>query len=184
MDFSSLMHVKPRIVERKPCQTCDRETFLVNKSYQPMCGRHLPEDDRLVRMVECTLDEFLCPKYRVLRETTLRDERLVFPEKIHCTICLSIVRVNTGVQTTCGHGFHLDCLLAWVHRTPSCPNCRTELRLQQPSNDKFSVMDLVEPAELREKIRNAVWSRREALYERVHDYDTALEIAQMFQNLM
>jgi hypothetical protein len=176
------MHIQPRIVERKPCQTCDRQTFFVNKSYQPMCGAHLHEDDRLVRMVECTLDESLNLKYRVLRETTIRDERLVFPEKIHCTVCLSIVRVNTGVQTTCGHGFHLDCLLSWVHRTPNCPNCRTELMLLT-HEDKFSVMDLVEPAELREKIRDAVWSS-EALYERVHDYDTALEIAQMFQNLM
>lgn len=189
MDFPSVLHITPRAVIKKRCEghnkadgsPCHRTTSFVNKSYRPMCGNHLHADDRLVCMVECTLDEFLQWKYRVLRETTIRDERRIFPESHQCSICLSVIQVNTGVQTICGHGFHQDCLLPWVHRTPSCPNCRTALQLGPV--DKYSVMDLVEPAELREKIRNAYWSR-EALYERVHDYDTALEIAQMFQHLM
>ena len=42
-----------------------------------------------------------------------------------CTICLDeIGPQQRAVRLDCGHVFHAACLLPWVSRSKTCPNCR------------------------------------------------------------
>lgn len=42
-----------------------------------------------------------------------------------CTICLdNIGPLQRSVRLECGHLFHAACLLPWVCRSKTCPNCR------------------------------------------------------------
>ncbi|KAI9626467.1 hypothetical protein KEM48_010290 [Puccinia striiformis f. sp. tritici PST-130] len=45
-----------------------------------------------------------------------------------CSICLDeYVEVSEAVLIPCGHGFHKDCLIPWLRRKPSCPDCRQKV---------------------------------------------------------
>lgn len=35
---------------------------------------------------------------------------------------------NTIYSSFCGHVFHKSCILKWLHKSKSCPDCRTEIR--------------------------------------------------------
>lgn len=54
---------------------------------------------------------------------------------VDCCICLqNIGSKNPACKTTsCGHTFHVDCLLEWRKRSSSCPICR-----QSSKNDEIS----------------------------------------------
>ena len=42
-----------------------------------------------------------------------------------CTICLDeIGLLQRAVRLDCGHVFHAECLLPWMFRSKTCPNCR------------------------------------------------------------
>ncbi|EDW01751.1 uncharacterized protein LOC6559457 [Drosophila grimshawi] len=43
-----------------------------------------------------------------------------------CGICNEFYRPNDIIFSTasCGHVFHKDCLIRWLSRSPSCPQCR------------------------------------------------------------
>jgi len=46
-----------------------------------------------------------------------------------CAICLETVATGCPVPVLeCGHGFHWDCLTAWVKEAPSCPVCRRPIK--------------------------------------------------------
>ena len=48
-----------------------------------------------------------------------------------CSICLDTFNNDKKTIRTkeCGHVFHLDCLNTWVKKNPSCPCCRSELKV-------------------------------------------------------
>ena len=39
-----------------------------------------------------------------------------------CPVCLS---EGLHCQTSCGHGFHIECLKQWVRKGNNCPLCRS-----------------------------------------------------------
>ena len=41
-----------------------------------------------------------------------------------CTVCLDD---NVDSTTKCGHSYHLECILEWHERNPTCPTCRAVL---------------------------------------------------------
>ena len=42
-----------------------------------------------------------------------------------CTVCLDEVDLlQSAVRLPCGHVFHSECILPWVSRAATCPNCR------------------------------------------------------------
>jgi len=42
-----------------------------------------------------------------------------------CSICLSTLCINDEAATLkCGHVFHHRCIMKWLNRAPTCPNCR------------------------------------------------------------
>jgi hypothetical protein len=43
----------------------------------------------------------------------------------NCSICLNPVYKNITLE--CGHKFCQECIYTWMHKNPSCPNCRTEV---------------------------------------------------------
>lgn len=48
--------------------------------------------------------------------------------KVECPVCFETVSSqNTSVskRLSCGHSFHIDCILRWFKESDSCPVCRT-----------------------------------------------------------
>ena len=41
-----------------------------------------------------------------------------------CTVCLDDVAAEHASTLPCGHTFHAGCLVPWLWRNGSCPNCR------------------------------------------------------------
>ncbi|KAH7387980.1 hypothetical protein KP509_16G051800 [Ceratopteris richardii] len=49
-----------------------------------------------------------------------------------CTTCLEgFDSTNPRTITSCGHSFHLPCIMEWMNRSNSCPICRTRFEIQQ-----------------------------------------------------
>ncbi|KAK1430042.1 hypothetical protein QVD17_12512 [Tagetes erecta] len=50
---------------------------------------------------------------------------------VECIVCLSEVGLGEGYAMVerCGHGFHVECLEAWLKLHPNCPLCRTSAAL-------------------------------------------------------
>lgn len=47
--------------------------------------------------------------------------------QITCSICSDLlVEKDTVVATSCGHLFHHQCLIKWLERSKSCPQCRAK----------------------------------------------------------
>ncbi|XP_076183269.1 TRAF interacting protein no poles [Ptiloglossa arizonensis] len=47
---------------------------------------------------------------------------------IVCIICSDLLRPSDDVfHTPCGHIFHFTCLIQWLERSPSCPQCREKV---------------------------------------------------------
>ncbi|XP_041982628.1 E3 ubiquitin-protein ligase TRAIP-like [Aricia agestis] len=47
---------------------------------------------------------------------------------ILCTICSDLINQADNIQVTkCGHIFHYQCLIQWIVRSKSCPQCRNKV---------------------------------------------------------
>lgn len=46
---------------------------------------------------------------------------------VECIMCLSEVGLEEryAMVERCGHGFHVECVEAWLKHQPNCPLCRT-----------------------------------------------------------
>jgi len=76
-------------------------------------------------------------------EDTLRDLQenrsrvLAADTPVQCSVCLSALAEGEKVTTlACGHEFHQPCVVAWLQRRCTCPNCRAELPSNDPSWEK------------------------------------------------
>ena len=49
----------------------------------------------------------------------------------NCTICIDFLKNGQKLRCVplCGHVFHSDCLLNWLHVTEVCPNCKNEISI-------------------------------------------------------
>ncbi|KAI3732550.1 hypothetical protein L1987_63756 [Smallanthus sonchifolius] len=49
--------------------------------------------------------------------------------QVNCIVCLSEVALGDrlAVLERCKHGFHVDCVEAWLKDHPNCPLCRTSV---------------------------------------------------------
>ena len=89
--------------------------------------------------------------------------------KQQCSICLENVGSTNTVSTkrlTCGHSYHVDCILNWFITSNECPVCR----VKQEEDSLVLFKEKVEN-ELREKYRDAIESLQNEVME--------LQMAQM-----
>lgn len=56
-----------------------------------------------------------------------------------CSICLQ--ECDEPTDLPCGHTFHAQCLVPWLWKQGSCPNCRFSER-QQVENEETSMTDI------------------------------------------
>ncbi|KVI05790.1 Zinc finger, RING/FYVE/PHD-type [Cynara cardunculus var. scolymus] len=57
----------------------------------------------------------------IVKELTVNSSR------IDCIVCLSevVLGERLAMLERCGHGYHVECLKAWLKEHPNCPLCRT-----------------------------------------------------------
>ena len=58
-----------------------------------------------------------------------------------CSICLQHSEEEETTSLPCGHAFHADCLVPWLLKQGSCPNCRYTERKDDTQQDA-TVTDL------------------------------------------
>jgi Ring finger domain len=50
---------------------------------------------------------------------------LIATEIMNCSICLKSLELREEiVSTQCDHCFHKNCLVVWIRKSETCPNCR------------------------------------------------------------
>ena len=84
--------------------------------------------------------------------------------KQQCAICFEQVRSTNSAQTkrlSCGHAFHLKCILQWYIESISCPICRTE----QPNDPLIKFKNRVED-NMRLKYMDSIHSLEDELRNR------------------
>ncbi|CAG9863536.1 unnamed protein product [Phyllotreta striolata] len=81
---------------------------------------------------------------------------------ITCTICSELFINSSDIYfTQCGHVFHYTCLLNWLERSRTCPECRTRTTQKTIHKAYFNVSTLdqtADPATLLHKIDNLNFS--------------------------
>ena len=80
-----------------------------------------------------------------------------------CSICLENVKSTNTIGTkrlTCGHSYHVDCILNWFVTSNECPVCR----VKQTDDPMVLFKEKVEN-ELREKYRDAIQSMQQEITE-------------------
>ena len=74
-----------------------------------------------------------------------------------CTVCCeSCSGEREATSLPCGHTFHSSCLVPWLFRNQSCPNCRCGFDEDEESDDSSSEMDVQHD----ENIRTLIARRR------------------------
>ena len=89
-----------------------------------------------------------------------------------CSICLENVKSTNTFNTkrlTCGHSYHVDCILTWFVTSDECPVCRTRQFDDPIIRFKLKVED-----ELRQKYRDAI----ESLEQEISDLRSSTRIDQ------
>jgi Ring finger domain len=90
------------------------------------------------------------------KNKVLRDELCCRHLKQKCSVCLEEVGSTNTVNTkrlSCGHSYHLNCILTWFITSDECPVCRCEQK-----DDAFVVFKHKVQDELRAKYKDAMES--------------------------
>jgi hypothetical protein len=80
-----------------------------------------------------------------------------------CSICFDNVKSTNTASTkrlTCGHSYHVDCILNWFVTSNECPVCRAP----QENDNMIQFKNKVEET-LREKYRDAIQSLEDQVLE-------------------
>ncbi|XP_014767772.1 RING finger protein 214 [Octopus bimaculoides] len=61
-------------------------------------------------------------------KSILQEKNKIFANVVNtdclCALCVEEVKLKAQKQLYCGHNFHDECIMAWVHRYErSCPTC-------------------------------------------------------------
>ena len=83
--------------------------------------------------------------------------------KQQCSICLENVGSTNTISTkrlSCGHSYHVDCILNWFVTSNECPVCR----VKQVDDSVILFKEKVEEV-LREKYRDAIESLQQEVLE-------------------
>ncbi|KAL8230235.1 hypothetical protein R6Q57_000013 [Mikania cordata] len=62
--------------------------------------------------------------------------------RVDCIVCLSEVALGDtlAVLQSCRHGFHVDCVEAWLKDHPNCPLCRTPAVTHAHLSKSYEIM--------------------------------------------
>jgi hypothetical protein len=63
--------------------------------------------------------EYFTPQQAVDQAVDQIDE-----QNYECSICMTDARGSDAVLTNCNHRFHASCIMPWLTRNRTCPNCR------------------------------------------------------------
>ena len=80
-----------------------------------------------------------------------------------CSICLENVKSTNTFNTkrlTCGHSYHVDCILTWFVTSDECPVCRTKQQY-----DPIIIFKSKVEEELRQKYSNAIKSLEQQVFQ-------------------
>uniref|UniRef100_A0A6E8VPX5 RING-type domain-containing protein n=1 Tax=Anopheles coluzzii TaxID=1518534 RepID=A0A6E8VPX5_ANOCL len=107
--------------------------------------------------------------------------------ELSCSVCSELyVPTVHVVITPCGHMFHNDCILPWLERSRTCPDCRTECNASGLTKVHFNVTAHLERnnAMLMEKLDNITLKLGEALTKIEQTTDTCKEKQDMLSDTL
>ena len=111
-----------------------------NKVSQDAEGDHTPREGFIQEMFDSSSSSFSSSSSSSSSCCGHTQVNSTIPETHTCSICLDELHIGTTntTTTTCGHRFHLSCLLKSLAQKNICPMCRGELedvrKKQMPSN--------------------------------------------------
>ncbi|XP_068143669.1 E3 ubiquitin-protein ligase TRAIP [Drosophila tropicalis] len=79
---------------------------------------------------------------------------------LNCVICAELFSQSDDVYvTTCGHMFHHQCLMQWLQRSQTCPQCRNKCTTRNVTRVYFNLANLdvsrIDVGTLQEQLDNA-----------------------------
>tara|TARA_Y100000389_G_scaffold76555_1_gene73276 strand:- start:1701 stop:2072 length:372 start_codon:yes stop_codon:yes gene_type:complete len=106
-----------------------KTTGVLNRNSINFQRKRINSNDRVDRALEILNDISLSrPDWNISVSDQVpqkRENKSKNLEVIICSICVTDIDESTGRYTTsCGHSFHLECILPWFGRSTVCPNCR------------------------------------------------------------
>ena len=99
-----------------------------------------------------------------------------------CGICLQ--KMNIGTLLSCGHYFHRECLINWIHQpnvSKNCPVCRTAIKFDQNKKDKRAANPVHRQFagfRLRDRERNLIQDIQRAVGVEEDDEQREVEVAE------
>ncbi|GKC48458.1 zinc finger, RING/FYVE/PHD-type containing protein [Tanacetum coccineum] len=71
---------------------------------------------------------------------TIKEVRIDSP-RVDCIVCLSDVGLGEkyAMLERCKHGFHVECVEAWLKDHPNCPLCRTPISGDEQDTHRHTV---------------------------------------------
>lgn len=91
---------------------------------------------------------------RKCRKTALRDGLCCVHLTQQCTICMEDVKssnTHSNKRLTCGHAFHLECIMHWFRMSNVCPVCRVE-----QNEDPLIIFKTAVEDEIRQRYADAI----------------------------
>lgn len=80
--------------------------------------------NEIIVIIFYVINYFLYRKFN-----TIEPRNKVEEQDCCCSICLEDIKEDKITTFECKHNFHLKCLNQWVSKSPTCPECRTNLNI-------------------------------------------------------
>ena len=95
------------------------------------------KDKRLLAKCGCTKEKESKKGGKVMEDKII----MVKEDDNICSICRDeLMFLDKKTELMCGHKFHTDCILRWITRNPTCPNCRNDHSEYIHKNEKKIVL--------------------------------------------